>query len=179
MSNATPRPTYASLRERDMSLRERDTSLREREMAPVAAAKPAQPLANVSLPSYSYLLGSGSAPETQRLEIPEERLKALLRSLLSYVNVDESWYLKTNPDVKAAVASGHFSSGREHYVSAGYFEDRWPHEIVVDEGWYLKEYPDVKAAISSRSVSSGQDHFNKYGFREGRLPSAQWSLFNR
>jgi hypothetical protein len=160
MANPTPRATYGALRDRNDN--------------PHASSGAASE--GMRLPAFSYLLGAGAPPEAQRLEIPEDRFKALLRLLLLSVPVDEPWYLKTNPDVRAAVATGAFSSAREHYVAAGYFEDRWPHPIIVDESWYLAQYPDVKAAIANRGVSSAQDHFNKYGFREGRMPSANWTF---
>ncbi len=134
MANAPSRPAFGSLRERSET------------------PGSTQGGGGMRLPAYSYLMGAGSPPEAQRLEVPEDRFKALMRLLLTNVYVDEAWYLKTNPDVKAAVASGSFASAREHYVVSGYFEDRWPHPIVVDEAWYLNEYPDVKTAISNRGV---------------------------
>jgi len=126
--------------------------------------------------SYSYLCGAGPAAKTRLIEIPEDRLKALLTSVLSLVNVDEDWYLATNPDVDHAVKRGDLASARAHYQIAGFFEDRWPFRIEVDEVWYQTEYPDVKTAIARGSVESCQDHFSRYGFREGRLPSMGWSL---
>jgi hypothetical protein len=95
------------------------------------------------------------------------------------VDVDEDWYLKTNPDVADAVKAGALASARAHYMIAGFFEDRWPYRIVVDESWYQNEYPDVKTAIARGSVESSQDHFNRYGFLEGRLPFMGWSLLTR
>lgn len=129
--------------------------------------------------SYSYLCGAGSTPQRRLIEIPEDRLKSLLKVALSLVDVDEAWYLKTNADVELAVNSGQLASARAHYIIAGFFEDRWPYRIVVDDSWYQTEYPDVKTAITRGNVESCQDHFNRYGFREGRLPSKGWSLLTR
>jgi hypothetical protein len=98
---------------------------------------------------------------------------------LNFVDVDEAWYLETNPDVAQAVKSGDLTSARAHYMLAGFYEDRWPYRIVVDEPWYEGEYADVKMAIARGSVQSCQDHFNRYGFIEGRLPSMGWSLLTR
>jgi len=126
--------------------------------------------------SYSYLCGAGSSSQSRLIDVPESRLKDILKIVLSIVDVDEAWYLQTNPDVLAAVRSGDIASGRAHYIMAGYYEGRWPHQILVDETWYQKEYPDVKKAISRGSVESCQDHFGRFGFLEGRLPFKGWSL---
>lgn len=128
--------------------------------------------------SYSYLCGAGPSSKARLIEIPEDRLRLLLTSVLSLVDVDEDWYLKTNPDVANAVKSGALASARAHYQTAGFFEDRLPYRVEVDEAWYQNEYPDVKNAISRGSVDSCQDHFNRYGFREGRLASMGWSLLS-
>lgn len=133
---------------------------------------------SVGMLSYSYLCGAGSSAGTRLVEIPENRLKSLLAVLLYFVEVDEDWYLATNSDVADAVKSGKLASGRAHYQSSGFFEDRWPFRIEVDQSWYETEYPDVQKAIRRGSVDSCQDHFNRYGFREGRLPSAGWSLLS-
>ncbi len=126
--------------------------------------------------SYSYICGAGSSAKTRLIEIPENRLKSMLTVVLNLVNVDEAWYLTTNPDVDHAVKSGDLPSARAHYQIAGFFEDRWPYRIEVDEIWYQTEYPDVKTAIARGGVESCQDHFNRFGFREGRRPSMGWSL---
>lgn len=129
--------------------------------------------------SYSYLCGAGPSLETRLIEIPENRLRSVLKVVLTFVDVDETWYLKTNPDVAEAVKNGVLDSARAHYCIAGYYENRWPYQIIVDESWYQSEYPDVKTAISRGSVESSQDHFNRYGFLEGRLPSRGWCLLTR
>jgi hypothetical protein len=129
--------------------------------------------------SYSYLCGAGPTTETRLIEIPETRLRSLLKVVLSFVDIDESWYLQTNPDVAHEVTNGRLASARAHYIDAGFYENRWPYKIIVDESWYQTEYPDVKTAITRGSVESCQDHFNRYGFLEGRLPSMGWSLLTR
>jgi hypothetical protein len=131
------------------------------------------------LHSYSYLCGAGPASKARLAEIPEDRLRAMLKVVLGFVAVDEPWYLETNPDVAQAVKTGNAASARAHYANAGYYENRWPYRINVDESWYLAEYPDVKTAIARGNVESCQDHFNRYGFLEGRLPSKGWSLLAR
>lgn len=126
--------------------------------------------------SYNYLISDAGAPDGHYVELLESRLLELLHALLNGVSVDEKWYLATYPDVAAAVRTGAMKSAREHYIRAGYFENRLPGPIRVDESWYTAEYPDVSAAIKSGAFKSGQQHFERNGFKEGRLPAAGWSL---
>lgn len=126
--------------------------------------------------SYNYLISDAGAAGGHYVELPETKLMELLRLVLARVEVDEAWYLASYADVAAAVKSGELASAREHYIRAGYFENRLPRQIEVDEGWYRAEYPDVQAAIRAGAFSNGQQHFESSGFREGRLPRAGWSL---
>lgn len=126
--------------------------------------------------SYSYLLGDAGSAGGHYVELQEAKLLSLLRELLSRVEVDEAWYLKTNQDVADAVKSGAVASARMHYVTAGYFENRLPRPVKVDEAWYLAEYPDVANAIRVGTMPSAIAHFMGPGFLEGRLPHAGWSL---
>ncbi|MDE2319541.1 MAG: hypothetical protein KGK02_07575 [Rhodospirillales bacterium] len=110
------------------------------------------------------------------VELQEAKLFALIRVLLESVEVDEAWYLKTNPDVAAAVQIGNLESAKAHYIISGYFENRLPRPVTVDEAWYLMEYPDVAEGIRSGTVVSASAHFESSGFVEGRLPQSGWSL---
>ena len=129
--------------------------------------------------SYHYLISDTPTPEGHYVELLESRLLELLQGLLARVQVDENWYLAQNQDVAAAVKGGKLKSAHEHYVRAGYFENRLPAPIKVNEGWYLREYPDVSAAIKAGAVKNGQQHFESNGFKEGRLPEAGWSLLGQ
>ena len=104
------------------------------------------------------------------------QLHDLLRSILAHVKVDEAWYRRRYRDVDAAISAGKHTSAREHFVVAGYFEGRFPCEILVDERWYLKAYPDVDQAFRHRLLESAQAHFEQGGYREGRLPREGWHL---
>lgn len=115
-------------------------------------------------------------PADHHVEVAERRLREFISSLLSYIFVDEDWYRSQNKDVDDAILAGKFSCSKEHYIKAGYFEDRFPHEILVDEPWYLMTYTDVAEAVKKGVYSSAQAHFNSQGFREGRIPSSDWSL---
>ena len=129
-----------------------------------------------SLQSYSSLTGYHT--DGHHVEVSENQLRALLTLLLNHVEVDEAWYRSTNEDVDQAIAAGHFKSAKEHYVIAGYFEDRMPRPISVDEAWYFETYPDVAQAIRAGAFASAQEHFAAAGFREGRVPRPDWSLLN-
>jgi hypothetical protein len=79
---------------------------------------------------------------------------------------DTSYYLASNPDVAAAVATGAFSAF-EHYMLVGQFENRNPN-ASFDASDYLALNPDVAAAVSSGTVNSAIDHYLLYGQAEGR-----------
>jgi hypothetical protein len=90
---------------------------------------------------------------------------------------DELYYLKENPDVVAAIASGAYNSGLEHYLAYGQYEGRAPcykPKSIVDEQfdelYYLKANADVAAAIDKGRLNSGFEHYQRFGKREGRAP---------
>ena len=95
---------------------------------------------------------------------------------LETIKVNEEWYLKTYPDVRAAIDAQIVVNARAHYIRFGYFEHRMPYPISVNESWYVAEYPDIREAISKKIFASGQMHFNLDGFREGRCPSPDFKL---
>jgi hypothetical protein len=125
--------------------------------------------------SYSFLMNA-SGGDGHYVELTEAKFMELLRCLLVLVEVDEVWYRSTYRDVDEAVKAGEITSGRHHYINAGYFENRLPRRIDVNERWYLEEYPDVAAAIQYGAFPSAAQHFERDGFKEGRLPSENWSL---
>jgi hypothetical protein len=122
------------------------------------------------------LISDTGSGDGHYVELLETKLIDLLRILITRVEVDEKWYLATYSDVAAAVKNGALNSAHEHYVRAGYFENRMPGPIQVNEDWYTEEYPDVLSAIRAGAVKTGQEHFERNGFKEGRLPYAGWSL---
>ena len=124
---------------------------------------------------WSYLRGENQPPSAC-VEIVESRLRRMLQPIIRQIQVDEDFYLRQNPDVLEKVKSGELRSGKQHYISAGYFEDRFPRAIHVDEPWYLSEYLDVRQAMSDGGLTSARQHFERDGFKEGRLPKQGWSL---
>jgi len=58
---------------------------------------------------------------------------ALVRAVLSAIEVDEIWYLAKYPDVAEGIKGGEMVSTRDHFMHNGYFADRLPFAIPVDE----------------------------------------------
>jgi hypothetical protein len=129
--------------------------------------------------SYSYLMSPGASDDGALIAVPEIKFREMLDLLLERVEVDEDWYRAAYSDVDLAVQAGTLSSGRLHYLRAGYFENRLPRRIEVDEAWYLATYPDVARAIANGAVTSAAAHFVRDGYLEGRLPHPGWSLLDR
>jgi hypothetical protein len=118
------------------------------------------------------------ADGTKYVSVPEDVFSRLLAGAIRQKALfDEKFYLETYSDIAAAVKSGKVSSGLEHYVIAGYFEDRLPKKLIVDERFYLDENPDVADAIKRGLIRSAQEHFEAAGFREGRSPYKGFSVF--
>ena len=96
----------------------------------------------------------------------DEQVVAIIRKLLVAVPMDEEWYLKTYPDVAAAI-----DSPKRHFIYHGYFEGRLPFEHEIDEEWYLKTYPDVAERCKDEGdIQSAKQHYSVHGYSEGRLP---------
>jgi hypothetical protein len=100
----------------------------------------------------------------------EKDIKQLLRVFIGKWSFDEKFYLRTYPDVVAAVRSGQLTSAYDHFLDLGYLEGRLPIDPQVDEVWYLQTYPDVANAVN-KHLTSARNHFIRNGYREGRLPS--------
>lgn len=81
---------------------------------------------------------------------------------------DEAYYLAHNPDVADAVASGAFSSARQHFDANGRNEGRAGCECEFDETFYLSNNPDVAAAVSTGVFLTGRHHYALHGRSEGR-----------
>ena len=113
---------------------------------------------------------------TNFIAVDRDHLVDFLRPTLRKIFLDEEWYLKTNPDIAAAITSGVIASAVDHYVSSGYYEHRMPYEIKIDENWYLAQYSDVREAVSNQLFLSANDHYYVAGFKEGRLPFAGFAL---
>jgi (2Fe-2S) ferredoxin len=111
---------------------------------------------------------SGGAAETEAALL--KAFHDVIKLLLLSVDVDETWYRRTYPDVADAIEDGLFNSAKDHFVSSGYAEGRLPAELKVDSAWYEKIYPDVAESIRNGLFDSAAEHFRLYGYREGRIP---------
>lgn len=83
----------------------------------------------------------------------------------------EQEYLQDNPDVAAAVASGVFKSGQQHWDLYGRAEGRAGSQSF-DEAYYLAHNPDVARAVAQGVYKSGFDHYAKAGQAEHRQADA-------
>lgn len=83
----------------------------------------------------------------------------------------EQLYLQVDGNVAKAVIDGHFTSGLDHWLKCGRFEDlegkrqRIPTYI---ENIYLRDNPDVAQNVSLGIFKSGYEHFLLYGWYEKR-----------
>ncbi|AFY65719.1 WD40 repeat domain-containing protein [Geitlerinema sp. PCC 7407] len=82
---------------------------------------------------------------------------------------DEGSYLAANGDVAAAVQSGTFQNGLQHFLLFGAREGRDPGP-AFDNAYYLARNPDVAAAIRQKAFESPLEHFLLFGRFEGRSP---------
>ncbi|MGH8601715.1 MAG: hypothetical protein ACREXR_02710 [Gammaproteobacteria bacterium] len=108
------------------------------------------------------------------IQIPVTLLKFLLTVVVENGVFNEAGYLAENPDVASAVKSKKIASGRQHYLSVGFFEGRRGALPEVDESWYRKTYADVATAIRSGRLGSAKQHFNMVGAEEFRAPSREF-----
>jgi hypothetical protein len=80
------------------------------------------------------------------------------------VSFDQTFYLRTYPDIAAAQADA-----QTHFDNLGWKEGRNPN-AVFNTSFYLARYPDV--------ANAGVDplaHYEQFGWKEGRDPSASFS----
>jgi hypothetical protein len=73
----------------------------------------------------------------------------------------EELYLRRNPDVAAAVAGGHFPSGRAHYASFGMAEGR--PACTIDSAWYCQTYPIAAVELGQGDAPDALAHWVEVG----------------
>lgn len=119
----------------------------------------------VAYPAAKATLGSKPRADAVR-EFYVEQGRELGHSPNMYF--DEGWYLFRYRDAAAAVRSGQFGSGYEHYCAIGYLS-RSPHWLY-DETLYLAQSPDLtdERLLDAECVNL-YDHYLRSGAREGRL----------
>jgi hypothetical protein len=129
--------------------------------------------------SFATLINSKiviPSSRSQYLAVDRYFLQFCLRGMIERITLDEAWYLRTYPDVAAAIRTKDVASAREHYLLYGYFENRLPYPIKIDERWYIEQYPDIAEAVKREQYRSAQAHFEEVGFSEGRLPYPNFAL---
>ncbi|HEY9835582.1 MAG TPA: S8 family serine peptidase, partial [Vampirovibrionales bacterium] len=85
---------------------------------------------------------------------------------------NESYYLSHNSDVMAAVGAGILTSGFQHFIEAGQFENRQP-SAWFEPDFYLALYPDVSRAVSGGDTTAFK-HFIEVGQFENRDPITEF-----
>jgi hypothetical protein len=73
----------------------------------------------------------------------------------------EALYLRRNPDVAAAVAGGHFPSGRHHYAGFGMAEGRAA--CTIDHEWYCQTYPAAAFELGQGDAADPLQHWLEIG----------------
>lgn len=125
------------------------------------------------IPPFDLLLSKAQVTEVaagRHVSLTYEDFLDILRRIIADIDVDEAWYLRTNPGVARGIEAGTIKSARQHFVDHGYFEGRLPCPVIVDEVWYLTKYPDVADDLRHGRIDSAQGHFDQDGYREGRIP---------
>lgn len=99
---------------------------------------------------------------------------------MSFAIFDENFYLKSYPDVAAAVSAGIFNSGLQHFQQAGLQEGRTEVSPFYKEEYYISlsfgkiRNPDVFNAKIDRNIPSALAHFINSGEAEGRVPESSF-----
>jgi hypothetical protein len=89
-----------------------------------------------SMPAYSAVIATlGVDPHRQPgpVSIDSAALLEVFKLFLQVAVVDEERYLRTYPDVAAAMEDGTVFSARQHFIESGYFEGRDPSPDVPPE----------------------------------------------
>ena len=106
-----------------------------------------------------------------KIAVDAKLLRHMLQTLAEAVPFSAEFYLRNNPDVAEAHASGQIEDLRAHFVEQGYFEGRSAMGPAVEEGYYTSAYPDVAEAVKRGDVASGGEHYVRSGAAEGRIPN--------
>jgi len=125
------------------------------------------------LPPFDIIKGMLNLTTTRgktRVDMTYEDVQKMIRTILTVIEVDETFYLSRNHDVAEGIKAGTIRSAQEHFVDHGYFEGRLPYRIQVDEKWYLETNLDVADTLRNGEYASGQEHFDGPGYPEGRAP---------
>ena len=107
-------------------------------------------------------LGRFESPFAHYVSIRHNQV--VMREVASAFLFDEGEYLRANGDVSAAVNSGLFVCGLDHWLLQGRHEERmnlrsgW-RALYFDRQFYLRYYPDVGALIDQGIYASPEEHW--------------------
>lgn len=87
----------------------------------------------------------------------------VFRGILSLIFFDSDYYEKSYPDLEGLKKE----ELQNHFLSAGYFENRFPFQPLFDFEFMRLNYPDL-AELGNQDLIN---HFLFYGYKEGRLSS--------
>jgi hypothetical protein len=130
---------------------------------------------NYSIPVNRVLKGHRTLNGTWRLVRPEMICdmrasaprwpKTLDRFLAAF---DEKFYLRTYGDVARAIQAGGLSSGRAHFVTNGFAENR--QAFPFDSRWYSSQYPMAAIEVAQGDYADLQHHYTEVGILRGYTP---------
>jgi hypothetical protein len=105
----------------------------------------------------------------ETVTVSAKYLRVLIQQFARAAPFDPEWYATRYPDVEGAVLAGDVPSLQEHFINAGYFEGRLPHELSFDPIWYHSHYKDIAAVFSSDDIVGMRNHYLTGGYYEGRV----------
>tara|TARA_B100000900_G_scaffold382173_1_gene369180 strand:- start:5723 stop:6193 length:471 start_codon:yes stop_codon:yes gene_type:complete len=85
--------------------------------------------------------------------------------LMHDVFFDPKFYFDSNNDLHEFYDESDHVGLKNHFISSGWEEGRFPFKVSVDKFFYIETYPDVK-----NYAGSSEEHFLAHGYKEGRLP---------
>ncbi len=95
--------------------------------------------------------------------------------MLDFVDVfDPNFYLEINPDLDEALSNGIITSGFDHYIQFGQFEERIA-SVFFEPEFYLTQNPDVAVAVQLDPLLTPIGHFLAFGQFEGRDPNPRFN----
>ena len=103
-------------------------------------------------PSYELVKGQDSV-----------KFHNVFRGLLSLVFFDPVYYEKSYPDLVGIKTK----DLQNHFISIGFFENRFPFQPLFDFEFIRLNYPDLEEFGNQDLIN----HFLFYGYKEGRLSS--------
>ena len=109
----------------------------------------------------AWLAETGAAPMVKK-RLPARRQADDLALF------DEDFYLERYPDVRESVRRGELPSGRQHFETIGFVEQR--QAFRFDQIWYAASYPEVVREIGQGNFVDAAHHYAAIGHLAGCQP---------